>query len=302
MFVAMRRIDIVAPRRRRADVIRVVHRLGVLHLARFEPPAGLTAGVFGCEVETGLATPFDAALERVAELDALLGPGLRPARQVEELWRLDDTALLCAAAELEPCRAEVAALTGERALLRGEEARLGNYQRLVESLRSAIGHLPTIRGYGSTGIVVNARYRDVIGLIREELESLTGGRCEILAAEMGPDRVAAILLYPARVADAVRSLLGGRDLEEVALPEEFQGVPFDELGPRLGQEQARVLERLAAVEAALSALATSHGGRVAALRAVLEDRVAEIRALRAAYPGVHVKALTASTGCLCTRN
>jgi len=279
MLVAMRRIDIVAPRSRGADVVRVVHRLGALHLAPFELPAGLTPGVFGVDPATRPGTPFDAALERVADLDELLGPRTGPGGLVDELWDLDEGALLRAADALEPVRARVAALTSERVLLGSEEARLGSYRRLVEGLSSAIGHLPSIRGYGSTGIVVHARYRHVIGLVRDELEELTGGRCEILAAEMDADRVAAILLYPARVADDVRALLGGRDLEEVALPEEFQGVPFDQLGPRLGQEQSRVHVGLRKVEAELAALSAAHGARAAALRGVLEDRVAEARAL-----------------------
>lgn len=279
MLVAMRRVDIVAPRRRGADVVRVVHRVGALHLAPFELPQGLTPGIFGVDPATPPGTPFDATLERVADLGELLGPRTGRGHLVEELWGLDDEALLREGASLEQLRARVAALTGERVLLGSEEARLGSYRRLVEGLSSAIGHLPSIRGYGSTGIVVHARYRAVIGLIRDELEELTGGRCEILAAEMDPDRVAAILLYPARVADDVRALLGGRDLEEVALPEEFQGVPFDQLGPELGQEQSRVKVRLATVEAELAALSAAHGARVAALRDVLEDRVAEARAL-----------------------
>ena len=167
MLVAMRRVDIVAPRRRGADVVRVVHRLGALHLAPFELPQGLTPGVFGVDPATPPGTPFDATLERVADLGGLLGPGAGRGDLVEDLWDLDDEALLREGASLEPLRARVAALTGERVLLESEEARLGSYRRLVEGLSSAIGHLPSIRGYGSTGIVVHARYRAVIGLIRD---------------------------------------------------------------------------------------------------------------------------------------
>src|SRR3972149_3386130 len=112
MLVAMRRVDIGAPRRRGADGVRVVH------------------------------------------LGELLGPRIGPGHLGDELWDLDPVALLREADALEPVRARVAALTGERVLLGSEEARLGSYRRLVEGLSSAIGHLPSIRGYGSTGIVV----------------------------------------------------------------------------------------------------------------------------------------------------
>ena len=291
MLVAMRRVDIVAPRGRGADILRVVHRLGCLHLVPFALPPGMTSGVFGVEPATRPERPFDAALGGVADLAGVLGLPAHAGGLTEELWSLTDDELLREASDLEPLRARVSEVTAERVRLRSEEARLDSYLRIIEGLGSAIGHLPSIRGYGSTGIVVHAHYRGVIGLIKTELEELTGGRCEILAAEMDPDRVAAVLLYPTRAADDVRALLGGRDLEEVALPEEFQGVPFDELGPKLGLEQARVRDRLAALDAESATLAAEEGARVVAIRDVLEDLVAEAQVLRDAGASDHLVVL-----------
>jgi V/A-type H+-transporting ATPase subunit I len=53
-------------------------------------------------------------------------------------------------------------------------------------------------------------------------------------------------------------------------------------------ERGRAAERLATVEAELAALARAHGARVGALRDVLEDRVAETRALREAGASEHL--------------
>ena len=297
MLARMRRVDIITPRRSAARLLRAIHRAGVLHLAPFEPPPGAGPTLFAAgggspDRPADVATPYDAALAQVTELAGLLVLPEAPRQLVRRLWELDDSELLAQVAALEPVAARAAELASECLRLRGEASRLAGYRRLIEALRGAVGRLPSIRGYGSTGIVVNARYRPVVALIREELESLTGGRCEVVAADLDADRVAAIVLYPVRLAGEVRSLLGGRDLEEVTLPESMAGVPFDELGPRLAAEEAAIRERLARTEAALDELAAAHGAPVAALSLVLGDRVAEARVLAAAGRSEHLVAVS----------
>lgn len=290
----MRRIDIVAPRSGADAVLRAIHRAGVLHLAPFEQPPGAGPTVFGIHRRPAaappvrLATPYDASLDRVSELAGLLAVPDAPWPLVESLWELDAAALSARIATLEPVARRAAELAGERVRLRGEATRLGGYRRLIDGLRGAVGHLPSIHGYGSMGIVLHARYRAIVGLIREELESLTDGRCEVIAADFGPDRVAAFLLYPVRLAPDVHALLGGRDLEEVTLPESLAGVPFAELGPRLAAEEAAVRQRIGETEGALADIAATHGPLVAALQLVLGDRIAEARVLAEAGSSEHL--------------
>ena len=290
MLVSMRRVDIVAPRSGVLRALRAVHRAGLLHLVPYEPPPGVGPAAFGREPAAAECV-YGPALERVVELAALLAPAAPPGELVRELWELDDVALAGRAESLGPAAVEAARLTGDRVRLAGEIARLDGYRRIVEGLAGVVGRLPSVRGYGSTGIVVGARYRSIIGAIRDELESLTGGRCEVVAADLGPDRVAAILLYPTRQAAEVASLLGGRDLEEVSLPENLVGVPFEELGPRLALEQERARTALAGVDDALSRLGAAHGPARAALRRVLGDRIAEARALADAGTSDHLVVL-----------
>lgn len=294
MLVRMRRIDIIAPRATAARVLRTVHRAGILHLSSFESPPGAGPTLFSAgrlapgEAQAQAANPYDAALGHVRELARLIVLREPPASLVAGLWEFEDAQLLERVGSLEPVSSRASELAAERLRLRGEATRLAGYRRLIEGLQGAVGHLPTIHGYGSTGIVVHARYRAVVGLIREELESLTGGRCEVIAADLDPVRVAAILLYPIRLAAEVRSLLGGRDLEEVTLPESLAGVPFSELAPRLAAEETTVRQRIVETEEDLAELAAAHGPLVAALQLVLGDRIAEAGALAEAGRSEHL--------------
>jgi V/A-type H+-transporting ATPase subunit I len=294
MLVRMRRVDVVAPRSSAHQVLRSIHRAGVLHLTGFEPLPGSSPTTFRTELAGSgggpahSSTPYDGAAERIAELAGLLVLPEAPSSLVEGIWDLDDAGLVERVASLEPVGRRASELVAARVRLRGDVTRLAGYRRLVDGLRGAVGHLPSIRGYGSTGIVVHARYRAVIELVREELEVVTAGRCEVIAADFGADRVAAVLLYPIRLAAEVRSLLGGRDLEEVTLPESLVGVPFDELGPRLAAEEAAARERSIAADGEIADLAVEHGPLVAALQLVLGDRIAEVRALAAAGRSDHL--------------
>lgn len=297
MQVPMLRVDIIAPTSSVDRVLRSVHRAGVVHLAPFEPGDGAGSIIFHGEsspagVGAGRGSPYDAAQERLAGLAALLTLPPPPSELVREAWESSDDALFAQVRSLEPVAREAAELSAELLRLRGEADRLAGYRRIIEGLRRAIGHLPSVRGYGSTGIVVRSRYRAVIGLIQEELEAITQARCEVISADIDAERVAAVLIYPLRLVSEVRSLLGGRDLEEVTLPESLVAVPFDELAPRLASEEATLRQRASSTAAEIALLAREHGPGIAALRAVLDDRIAESRVLGLAGRSDHLSVIS----------
>lgn len=290
MLVRMIQVDVVGPRSATGPLVRSMHRAGLLHIVPFEAPEGVSPAVFGPGEPDRRVGAIRRMLGRALGLEELLRPwdGRAPAGLLEELWALDDDALAERVDALEPARSRAEVLTVERVRLNGEIARLESYQQLVEGLRSVVHRLPSVRGYGSTGIVVGSRYRAVIPLIREELEALTQGRCEVVAADLNADRVAAILLYPVRHAVEVQSMLGGRDLEEVTLPEDYSGVPFDQLAPRLEVEQGRMRARVGTIDDELDALAADHGATAHGLRLVLADRIAEMEVLANAGVSDHL--------------
>ena len=288
----MRAIDIVAPRRSSEALLRELHRIGIVHLAPFESPRGVGPAVFAPPGPDPSGARVQGWLDAVGELAAVLGGSRPDPAALVELWAAPDERLAAEVAAATAIRDEAAALTGERHRLAAEGERFASYRRVVDSLRALVPHLPSLRGYGSTAIVVDARYRSIVPLIRDELEAVSRGRCEVVAADLPPDRVAAILIYPVRQAAEVRSLLGGRDIEEVTLPESLAGVPFEELLPRLDGESARIAEAIRRVDEDLARLHDRHGARTESLRLVLADRAAETQALRGAALSDHLVVLS----------
>lgn len=295
MLARMRRIDIVAPRRLIGPTMRAIHRAGVVHLVPFESPRGVGPATFSESLDAARDPRYDAAHQFIAELDGELGvPNGRHVTPgpLAELWGLDDPVLLERVDRLAPVRSETARLTEARVRVNGEIARVDSYRNLFAGLSPVLARLPSVRGYGSTGVVMDARYRSVLGAIQDELERMTGGRCEVVSSDIGQDRVGAVLIYPVHSATEVRGLLGGRDLEEVSLPDELAGVPFEQLGPRLADRRDLLVTELHRIDAELAILRARHGQEVEALRLVLADRIAEGRALETAGASDHLAVLS----------
>ncbi len=292
MLVRMIRLDILAPRCSGEALLRAVHRAGVLHLVPFEAPPGAGPALFGVEPARIPIARARRLLDRLAELQAALGGAPPRPANVRELWDLGIAELEQREADLEPVRAEAGRLASERGRLVAERDRVARYRELMAGLEQVAGHVPVLPGYGATGIIVGSRHRAVFPLLRDELESLTGGRCELVTGELDRDRVAALLVYPLRDAPAVQSLIGGRNLEEIALPDEDAGAPLSEAAPRLAARQVRLAGEIRAVEGALATLAARQAPGVAALAVVCGDRLAELEVLVGAGVSDHLVCLS----------
>lgn len=299
MLVSMRRIEIIVPRSMAGDGLKLIHRAGVVHLEAFEQLEETQPGVFLVPHDDGGRAPsvegdgpFREALDEMARLGALLGEVPVGRGRLAAAWALDDDDLLAAADRMRLVQAEADRITGERVRAVADLERIDSYRRIIDGLSGAVGHLPRLRGYAATGIIVSSRHRALVGLISEELESITGGRCEVVSADLADQRTAAVLLYPAAMASEVSDTLGGRNLEEVSLPTHLQGVPFDELGPRMAGEVERLRVRIDELEAEFECLADEHRENVSVLRLVLGDRVAEHGELHRAMHSDHLTVFT----------
>jgi len=299
MLVRMRRVEIVAPRSVAREALRSIHRAGVVHLKAFDQLEGVGPGTFAIpHLKHGLQPLSDGGgifkepLDEVSRLGALIGTvSVDPAR-LEETWALDDEALIAAADRLRPVQAQADRLTGQRVRATADLERLDSYRHLIDGLSGAVGRLPRLRGYAATGIIVGTRHRALIGLISEELEAITQGRCEVVSADIVDDRTAAVLLYPSSMATEASDLLGGRDLEEVNLPSDLQGVPFDELGPRMADEVEQLRALVTRLESEFRQLSEQNTEDVSALQLVLGDRMAETRELSCAAHSDHLVVFT----------
>ncbi len=292
MLITMRRVDIVAPRVLALDLLRVLHRAGMVELLPFEPIPGagpLFRTCAGCPESAGRQARF----RRASDLVGLLGGAAVAPGELEQMWELDDAALDAALDELEPIRTGVTLSVATRRELDDEMARLTAWREVIAGLATVTDRIPDIPGYVATAVAVEGRDRAPVKSLRSELETLTAGRCGSLVAELDATRTVAVLVYPARHHAAMRTLLDGREFREVTLPPDVLGRPLPEIEHALARDEARVADRRARVAAEIDRLRAAAGSRATALAAVLHDRMAEADAVGTAGTSEHLLELPA---------
>ena len=290
----MRRVEIVAPRRRVLELLRAVHRAGVVELVPFErsvgPAEAAPTPIFGPCPDCPDRADREAALGMASELAGLLGRQAAPHDLVSRLWELDDAALAERVASLRPVHERAAALTEQRRRLAAEERRIGECRELIGALAPVAGLIPRLRGYGAIAALVPARAQALLDLLRPELELVAGGRSELITADLDAQRIALLALFPREALGPVQELFGRRGIAEADLPEACAGLPLAEALARLDGEQSADAAAFETAGAELLALAEGHGAESAALAAVLADRFAESDAVAGAAASDHLVA------------
>ena len=290
MLVRMRLVDVVVPRAQASAAVRRLHLAGAVHLVPFCLPAGDETGVFatGSLAAAPSVEPWRLRFDWLTELVATLETPDVPTALVAELWDLDDQGLEARIAPLEPVGARATSLANERDVLAADRARLEWFGQILESLAGTPGELTVPPGYTAVAIVLDARDAHVIDLVEDELRDLAAGRCEIVRTPVRRGRAAGILVFPGRLAAEVDAMLGGRRLDELALPPQLAGVPLSAVAGRIERELTSLGRRIERVETSLGELRECHGALASAARLVVRDRLAEAETFRAAGGSEHL--------------
>lgn len=290
MLVHMRLVDVVVPRAQASAAVRKLHRAGAVHLVPFHLPAGDEVGIFGACPSTAVpsAEPWRRRFDWLSEMVASLGVLDAPPGLVAELWELDDEALEARIAPLEAVNALAKGLANDREALAADRARLAWFGQVVGTLVGTADATTIPPGYASVAIVVDERNGYVIDLVEDELRELATGRCGVVRMPVRNGRAAGILVFPGRLAGEVHAMLGGRRLDELAVPPELESTPLAGAANRVELALARLDERIQKVGAELAELRESHGALAAAARLVVRDRLAEAAAFPEAGASEHV--------------
>lgn len=220
MITTMRRIRIYGPRPLLGETTHLLQELGVMHIDRPEPKTRWGFRPFeGEESRARELVDLEALYERLKKILLLLPPpsgeGLLPDRGLQEigprdpLFRNTVADLLTRAEKL---HLEVKRIGEEESLLRKYERVIGTLAPILEGISSS-PHLEMI------GITVDRTNGvDVIGLIEEALEILTGGDYQVFTADLDHDTVAAVLVFGRSCSRKVRELLLEKNLPEIRLP------------------------------------------------------------------------------------
>jgi V/A-type H+-transporting ATPase subunit I len=275
----MAKVQIIGTKRRQAQTVRQLHRLGVVqvdgwHEARVVSQQRMTLTGEALRQRERLAYTATRVEAVLGVLPAVKLPGPSDAEVLDS--RSSDSLLPAVETDLAEVEPQAQVLITRRDQLEGQLASLPRYEASLRKLRPLIPALIDLERYTVTAIWLERRYRETLSTISRQLEELTGGLCEVISQEVDPDMLAAALIFPKTKTGPVSNLLGQTNISQIRLPAEFAGQPLEQALGQMRQRLEAIPQELAELEAQQVALARRWRPRLLVWQARLRDYLAQI--------------------------
>ena len=266
MLLKMAHIQIIGLRAQLDPTVAALQRLGLVHIvdvARSGAIGDLALDEPGMRLREDLT--FQAA--RLEGLIQLLPSSSHTARRSP--WEPPrDTRLLAerARCEVDDVAPAIQQLAQARDDLLAEQSALPHYAATLRKLAPLAVELTPLQTCDTVALLLDRRYRDVLGMLRVEVAHITGGQFEVIARDLDDQTTAAIVVFPSRFAAAIQAVLGQAQITQVRLPKELAGRTFRDALVALEQRQQAIKDELARIDARLAELGTAWRDRLVAWR------------------------------------
>ncbi|MGZ4924766.1 MAG: V-type ATP synthase subunit I, partial [Halobacteriota archaeon] len=117
---------------------------------------------------------------------------------------------------------------------------LNHYEQVIEKLQPLESQIPILEGFEVTVILISRQYRDVLDIIRSALVEITHNQFELMSADIDDATTAAVTVFNKNYSDQVHSFIWSQNVNEVRLPSEFLGKPFDEVLTLVEQQRKQL--------------------------------------------------------------
>ncbi|MFZ1127177.1 V-type ATP synthase subunit I [Methanoregula sp.] len=284
MLQAMKRIQVIGPKAELGHVVDQLYEAGTIHLesateiipkdeiclngVRQEEADEIT-GVLGTISAIFSTLPVIADNPRVqAEIHT-------------SLERKNHAELVARAREiistLETTTRELAAKKTELTL---SITTLNRYAKVLDIIQPVEKELPALEGFEVTILLVQEEHREVLELIKKELDTITGNRFEMIATTVDADTRAAIMVFPKKYSEEVHSFVYSVNVNEVRLPKEYAGRPFYEIYALIEENRLRAQDEIARIDRDLLALSNTWYQELVVIKKLLETINSQLGAYR----------------------
>ena len=284
MLQEMKRIQVIGPKAELGPAVDVLYEAGTLHIENapdiISKDEISLAGVREEEAEEiagllGTITAISAALPAIAD-DPVTQAGIQA-----DLEKKTHAELVAQAREiistLETTTRELSAKKTELSL---SVTNLNRYEKVLDIIQPVEKELPALEGFEVTVLLIQEEHRDVLGLIKKELDTITGNRFEMTATTVDADTLAAIMVFPKKYSEEIHAFIYSVNVNEVRLPKEYAGRPFYEMYALLGENRIRAQEAIARIDQDLLTLSNTWYPKLAVLKKRLSQIHAEVSVFR----------------------
>jgi len=290
MLVPMAKMEIIGPKGLFFDVLSMIHDQGRLHIedlsnkiSRGEVPLDRMEVVGPQERERD---GMDEMLIRVRSILKALdrgGPELSRAdvRSVyNELCSMDASALQVEVnSVIEEVEDRTATLAATHTDLESEMELLARYEPILQKIQPLARKIVTTGAYDSVALLFERRYKGALDALKEELDRLTHKQYEVVSTDVDEDTTAAIVVFGRQYSEPVHKFLAMENINQIRLPHEFEGMPFDAAYDEIKNRRKTMPTDLTDIRAELDEMSKRWRTKLVAIRDVLIDRCSEIDAI-----------------------
>ncbi len=157
---------------------------------------------------------------------------------------------------------------------------LNRYAKVLDIIHPLEKELPALEGFEVTILLIQQEHRDVLELIKKELDTITGNRFEMTATTVDADTLAAIMVFPKKYSGEIHTFIYSVNVNEVRLPKEYAGRPFYEMYAMIEESRLRAQDEIARIDAELLALSNTWYQELVVIKKQLEIIHGELGAYR----------------------
>jgi len=290
VLVPMARVEIIGPKNRFFEVVTLLHEQGTLHIEDLSKRIG--AGEMPVEKmavavgQAGERERMEDLLIRVrAIIKALHLPGTtvdEVARQKEylKLWKLSSSELSDEVVRvIDEVEERTATLAQSQSEIENEISLLGRYEPIIHKIQPLARQIVTTGAFDSVALLIERRYKGLLEQLKEELDTITHKQCDIVSTDVDEDTTAAIVVFSRTYSEPVHKFLAMENVNQIRLPSDMQGMPFDQAYESIRERRKTLPEELKAIRLELEAMSAKWYLRLTTVRDVLTDKIDEIAAI-----------------------
>jgi len=276
MLHKMSKIQVIGPKKDLESVVDVLYNIGTVHLEdvsktispgdtilrRMRPSSG--ADIASVLVKMGGIVHTLPTMRENKERQALLYEELR--------WKSHEELVERANQVIEELDATTRELATRKSDVEFALSTLNRYEHVIEKIQPLEAQLPMLEGFEVTVILIQREFKDVLELITAALVEITRNQFELLSADVDDETTAAVTVFNKRYSDQVHSFIWSQNVNEVRLPPEYLGKPFDEVLTLIGDQREQLTREMGTINEELAALSEHWYQELAALKDVLDAR------------------------------
>lgn len=153
---------------------------------------------------------------------------------------------------------------------------LTRYEKIIDKIRPLESSLPVLEGFEVTVLLIQKEFKDVIDIIRNALTEITRNQFELLTAEVDETTIAAVTIFNKRYSERVHSFVFSQNVNEVRLPPEYLGKPFNEIFSLIEERKSTTTDEIARVNVELAKISSEWYMELSALHQILAERTEEL--------------------------